>query len=149
MGGATKVKKRRTYAYPSGRASVGGNHREERGGEGDGEIVSILGGKRKGEETDVDTRNTTVPRVLEILESKTTVLRVRLLTLEGVLGPNTGGVEELGLPRLDVTEEVGNEAGEERHRQYEERRGREGSGRRKGEKRTNISEFPPPIPARK
>jgi hypothetical protein len=36
----------------------------------------------------VDTRDTAVPRVLEILERQPTVLRLRLLTLERVLGPH-------------------------------------------------------------
>jgi hypothetical protein len=56
------------------------------------ERVSVLLEER------VDARDSSIPRVLEILERETTVLRVGLLALEGVLGPDTGGVEELCLP---------------------------------------------------
>mmetsp|Transcript_13659 Transcript_13659/g.18093 ORF Transcript_13659/g.18093 Transcript_13659/m.18093 type:complete len:330 (-) Transcript_13659:4853-5842(-) len=57
----------------------------------------------------VDPRNTPVPRVLEILEGEPPVLRVRLLPLERVFGPDSLGVDELAFPRLDVAEEVGND----------------------------------------
>ena len=48
----------------------------------------------------VDTRNTAVPRVLQVLEREAAVLLVRLLTLERVLGPHALRVDELALPRL-------------------------------------------------
>ena len=57
----------------------------------------------------VDTRDTTVPAILEILESETAVLRVRLLSLHRVLRPDTGRVHELSLPRLQVAVQVGDE----------------------------------------
>ena len=57
----------------------------------------------------VDTRNTTIPAVLEILERQAPVLRVRLLALHRVLRPDTSGVEELGLPWLQVAVQVGDQ----------------------------------------
>ena len=60
-------------------------------------------------EEGVDARDSAIPRILEVLERQTAVLRRRLLTLERVLGPDALRVDELGLPRLDVAVQVGNE----------------------------------------
>ena len=57
----------------------------------------------------VDARDAAVPRVLEVLERQAPVLRVGLLPLERVLGPDALRVDELALPRLDVPVEVGDE----------------------------------------
>lgn len=89
----------------------------------------------------VDTRDTAIPRVFEILERETSVLSVRLLALQSVLGPDSSRIEELCLPRLYVTEQVGNET---RERGYSS-----ASREREEEQKTDTSEFPPPIPARK
>mmetsp|Transcript_4453 Transcript_4453/g.3945 ORF Transcript_4453/g.3945 Transcript_4453/m.3945 type:complete len:530 (-) Transcript_4453:1161-2750(-) len=56
----------------------------------------------------IDTRDATIPRILEIFECETPVLRVGLLALERILGPHTLGVEKLTLPRLNVAVEIGN-----------------------------------------
>lgn len=88
----------------------------------------------------IDTRDTTVPRVFEIFEGESSVLSVRLFALQGVLGPNSSRIEELCLPRLDVTEQVGDEATDRR------------SASKPSAIRwhwTHTSEFPPPMPARK
>eukprot|EP00964_Phaeocystis_antarctica_P078146 scaffold48598_cov65-Phaeocystis_antarctica.AAC.1 len=58
-------------------------------------------------EEGVDARDAAVPAVLEVLERQPPVLRVGLLPLERVLGPDALRVDELALPRLDVPEEVG------------------------------------------
>lgn len=50
----------------------------------------------------VDTRDPTVPGVLQVLQSQPTVLCVGFLSLQPVLGPHTLAVNELTLPRLDV-----------------------------------------------
>mmetsp|Transcript_19227 Transcript_19227/g.59289 ORF Transcript_19227/g.59289 Transcript_19227/m.59289 type:complete len:634 (-) Transcript_19227:308-2209(-) len=54
-------------------------------------------------------RQSAVPGVLEVLEREAAVLGGGLLALEGVLGPDALGVDELGLPGLDVAEEVGDD----------------------------------------
>mmetsp|Transcript_42357 Transcript_42357/g.95840 ORF Transcript_42357/g.95840 Transcript_42357/m.95840 type:complete len:278 (-) Transcript_42357:3555-4388(-) len=56
----------------------------------------------------VDAGDAAVPRVLQVLEGEAPVLGVGLLPLESVLGPYALRVDELGLPWLDVPEEVGN-----------------------------------------
>jgi len=50
----------------------------------------------------VDTRNTTIPAVFQIFQSEPTVLGIRLLTLQRILGPHALRVDELTLPRLYV-----------------------------------------------
>jgi hypothetical protein len=60
-------------------------------------------------EESVDTRQTTVPAVLEVLQSQAAVLLLSFLTFLGVFNPNTLGVTELRLPRDDVAEDVGDE----------------------------------------
>jgi len=57
----------------------------------------------------VDARDTAIPRVFEILERETTILGIGLLPLHRILAPDTSRVLELGLPRLQVAVQVGNE----------------------------------------
>ena len=57
----------------------------------------------------VDTRNATVPAVFEILERETSILSVCLLPLHGIFRPHTSRVQELGLPRLEVAVQVGDQ----------------------------------------
>eukprot|EP00967_Tisochrysis_lutea_P025531 scaffold29471_cov28-Tisochrysis_lutea.AAC.5 len=52
----------------------------------------------------VDTRDATIPRVLEVLEREPSVLSVSFLTLERILGPHALRVHELRFPRLDIAE---------------------------------------------
>ena len=59
-----------------------------------GERVPILLKER------VDARNAAIPAILEILQCQAPVLRIRLLTLQRVLGPDTLRVDELSFPRL-------------------------------------------------
>lgn len=47
-----------------------------------------------------------VPGLLQIVKGESTILGFCLLTLDGVLGPYALTVDELGVPGLDVTEEV-------------------------------------------
>lgn len=54
-----------------------------------GECVSVL------LEQGIDPGYTTIPTVLEILQSKTTILGVCLLTFQRVLSPDTLGIYEL------------------------------------------------------
>lgn len=60
-------------------------------------------------EESVYSRNATVPAVLEVLESESLVLGVGLLSLERVLGPDALRVDELALPRHNVSIQVGYE----------------------------------------
>mmetsp|Transcript_97181 Transcript_97181/g.274888 ORF Transcript_97181/g.274888 Transcript_97181/m.274888 type:complete len:549 (-) Transcript_97181:3378-5024(-) len=60
-------------------------------------------------EEGVDARDPTVPGILQVLQGQAPVLRIRLLTLQGILGPHTLAVDELGLPRLDVPVQVRNQ----------------------------------------
>ena len=60
-------------------------------------------------EESVDTRQTAVPAVLEVLQSQASVLLLSFLTFLGVLYPDTLRVAELRLPRNDVAEDVGDE----------------------------------------
>lgn len=46
------------------------------------------------------------PRILEVLQRKPSVLSSGLLPLHRVLAPNSSGIQELGLPRLKVSEQV-------------------------------------------
>ena len=57
----------------------------------------------------VDARDAPIPRVLQIFEREPSVLRVRLLPLERVLGPHALRVHKLGLPRRHVPVEVGDQ----------------------------------------
>mmetsp|Transcript_35305 Transcript_35305/g.88749 ORF Transcript_35305/g.88749 Transcript_35305/m.88749 type:complete len:781 (-) Transcript_35305:276-2618(-) len=57
----------------------------------------------------VDARDAAVPRVLQILQRETAVLRVGLLALQRVLLPHALRVNELHLPRQDVAIEVGDQ----------------------------------------
>jgi hypothetical protein len=59
-------------------------------------------------EQSIDTRNAAVPAVFEILEGQASVLRVGLLSLHRILGPNTCRIEELRFPWLKVPVQVGN-----------------------------------------
>ena len=68
-----------------------------------GERVSVLLEQR------VDARDAPVPGVLQVLQRQPAVLRLRLLPLQRVLGPDPLRVGELRLPGLDVAEQVGDE----------------------------------------
>ena len=57
----------------------------------------------------VNARNTPVPRIFEIFNRQTAILGVGLLTLQGILGPNSLRVDELTFPGLQVAEQVGNQ----------------------------------------
>ena len=57
----------------------------------------------------VDTRNTAIPGVFEVLQGKPSVLRHCFLASHGVVGPHALAVQEFTLPGLDVAEEVWNE----------------------------------------
>mmetsp|Transcript_82933 Transcript_82933/g.149644 ORF Transcript_82933/g.149644 Transcript_82933/m.149644 type:complete len:355 (+) Transcript_82933:1047-2111(+) len=57
----------------------------------------------------VDARNSAVPGILQVLQGQAPVLRIGLLALQGVLGPDALGVDELGLPGLHVAIEVGDQ----------------------------------------
>mmetsp|Transcript_6537 Transcript_6537/g.26220 ORF Transcript_6537/g.26220 Transcript_6537/m.26220 type:complete len:208 (+) Transcript_6537:3427-4050(+) len=60
-------------------------------------------------EQGVDARNTAIPRVFQVLQCETTILRLRFLTLQRVLSPHALGIVKFSLPRLDVAEQVRNE----------------------------------------
>jgi len=53
-------------------------------------------------EESVNTRDTTVPGILQVLQGEASILCIRLLTLQGILGPHTLTVNELSFPCLDV-----------------------------------------------
>jgi len=57
----------------------------------------------------VDSRKTTIPAIFEILERQSSVLLLGFLSLLGVFHPYTLGVDELALPRDDISEDVGNQ----------------------------------------
>ena len=65
-----------------------------------GKRVPILAEER------VDSWHAPIPQVLQILQCELLVLRVGLLLLERVLGPDPLRVDKLTLPGLQVTEEV-------------------------------------------
>mmetsp|Transcript_139393 Transcript_139393/g.242389 ORF Transcript_139393/g.242389 Transcript_139393/m.242389 type:complete len:312 (+) Transcript_139393:3827-4762(+) len=60
-------------------------------------------------EQGVDPRDPAVPGVLQVLQREAAVLLVGFLALQRILGPHPLGVDELGLPRLDVPVQVGDE----------------------------------------
>mmetsp|Transcript_39127 Transcript_39127/g.70495 ORF Transcript_39127/g.70495 Transcript_39127/m.70495 type:complete len:457 (+) Transcript_39127:2263-3633(+) len=60
-------------------------------------------------EEGIDTRNTTIPRILQILERQSSILRIGLLALQCILCPHTLRVHKLTLPGLQITEKVGNQ----------------------------------------
>jgi hypothetical protein len=49
-------------------------------------------------EQGINTRNTSVPRVLKVIKSKPSILGSSLLPLESILSPYSLRVKELGLP---------------------------------------------------
>jgi len=57
----------------------------------------------------VDARNTSVPRVFEICQRQSSVLRDCLLPLECIFGPNSLRVDKLTLPSLDIPVQIRNE----------------------------------------
>ena len=57
----------------------------------------------------VDPRNAPVPRILQVLQRQPPVLGIRLLPLQRVLCPDALRVDEIGLPRLDVPVQIGND----------------------------------------
>mmetsp|Transcript_8139 Transcript_8139/g.19409 ORF Transcript_8139/g.19409 Transcript_8139/m.19409 type:complete len:210 (-) Transcript_8139:3983-4612(-) len=69
----------------------------------EGQGVAILLEER------VDSRNTTIPGILQVLQCEASVLRRGLLPLQGVLGPDTLGIDELRLPGLHISVQVGDE----------------------------------------
>jgi len=60
-------------------------------------------------EEGVDSWDTMVPGFFQIIESKATVLCLRLLTLYCILCPYTLTVDELRFPCLDIAVQVGDE----------------------------------------
>ena len=68
-----------------------------------GQRVSVL------LEEGVDSRNTSIPTVLQIFQSKSSVGSGSFLSLHGVFRPYPSRVQELGLPRLHVTIQVWDE----------------------------------------
>ncbi|KAI3475156.1 hypothetical protein L1887_63471 [Cichorium endivia] len=78
-------------------------------GSGPKSLVERKGGSILLEQS-VDSGQTTVPRVFQIFKSQAAVLLIGLHTLLAVLGPNALRVDELGLPRDNVTEDVGDES---------------------------------------
>ena len=54
----------------------------------------------------VDARNAAVPRIFQIFQRQPAILRVGLLALERVLGPDALRVDELALPGLHVPTRV-------------------------------------------
>mmetsp|Transcript_33774 Transcript_33774/g.44564 ORF Transcript_33774/g.44564 Transcript_33774/m.44564 type:complete len:256 (-) Transcript_33774:445-1212(-) len=68
---------------------------------GEGEAIFL--------EERVDARHSAIPRVLQVVQRQSTVLRLRLFPFECVLGPDALAVHVLRLPRLDVTIKVGNQ----------------------------------------
>src|SRR5690242_7747413 len=61
-------------------------------------------------EKGVNTRQTTVPAVFQVLKCQSAVLLLSFLTLLRVLHPDALRVAELRLPWNDVAEDVGNES---------------------------------------
>mmetsp|Transcript_13888 Transcript_13888/g.19295 ORF Transcript_13888/g.19295 Transcript_13888/m.19295 type:complete len:371 (-) Transcript_13888:1044-2156(-) len=59
-------------------------------------------------EESVDTRNTTVPRVFQVFQGKSSVLSGGFLSLKCVLSPDTLRVNKFLLPRQDVSVQVRN-----------------------------------------
>ena len=57
----------------------------------------------------VDSWNTSIPTVFEIFEGDSSVLYLCFLSFQTVFSPNSVGVDELGLPRHDVSVEIGDE----------------------------------------
>eukprot|EP00906_Rhabdomonas_costata_P036699 RCo051448 len=57
----------------------------------------------------VDPGNAAVPTLLKVLQSKSAVLLIGFLPLQGVLRPHALAVQELRLPGLDVPVQVGDE----------------------------------------
>jgi len=53
-------------------------------------------------EEGVDTRDTTIPRIFQVLQCQAAVLCIGLLALQSVLRPHTLAVNELTLPWLDI-----------------------------------------------
>mmetsp|Transcript_29770 Transcript_29770/g.62393 ORF Transcript_29770/g.62393 Transcript_29770/m.62393 type:complete len:346 (-) Transcript_29770:4155-5192(-) len=66
-----------------------------------GERVPVLLEER------VDPRDAAVPRILQILKRQTAILCVCLLAFQRVLSPNTLRIQELRLPRLQVSIQIG------------------------------------------
>mmetsp|Transcript_6268 Transcript_6268/g.11473 ORF Transcript_6268/g.11473 Transcript_6268/m.11473 type:complete len:253 (+) Transcript_6268:2354-3112(+) len=54
----------------------------------------------------IDTRDTTIPSILQVLQGEASVLRRGLLPLQGVLGPDALRVNELSLPCLHIPVKV-------------------------------------------
>ena len=65
-----------------------------------------LRSREEAEEEYAHSRNSTIPRVFEILEGQSSILQIGLLSLRGVVGPTSLGVKKLGLPRLDVSIQI-------------------------------------------
>jgi hypothetical protein len=54
----------------------------------------------------VYARDATVPAIFKIIQCETTILSKSFLSLEGILGPNSLGVDKLRLPTLNVSVKV-------------------------------------------
>mmetsp|Transcript_31758 Transcript_31758/g.36108 ORF Transcript_31758/g.36108 Transcript_31758/m.36108 type:complete len:252 (-) Transcript_31758:2893-3648(-) len=59
-------------------------------------------------EQSVNSGNTTIPRFFQIFQGQTTILGIGFLSLQEVFGPNTLGIDEFGLPSLDITVQIRN-----------------------------------------
>lgn len=60
-------------------------------------------------EQGVDSRNTSIPTILQIFQSESTIGSGSFLSLHGVFRPYSSRIQELGLPRLHVSIQVRNE----------------------------------------
>mmetsp|Transcript_42650 Transcript_42650/g.166468 ORF Transcript_42650/g.166468 Transcript_42650/m.166468 type:complete len:261 (+) Transcript_42650:2330-3112(+) len=57
----------------------------------------------------VDSRNSTIPTIFQILKRQTTILGHSFLSLERIFGPHSLGVHKLTFPRLNVAVQVRNQ----------------------------------------
>src|SRR4051812_20331528 len=57
----------------------------------------------------IDTRQTTIPCILQILQCQSSILCIRFLSLQCIFSPHTLGISELTLPWLNVTKQIGDE----------------------------------------
>jgi hypothetical protein len=59
-------------------------------------------------EESIDSRNTMIPGLFQIIQSESSVLSLGLLSLDCILGPDSLTVNKLGVPSLNVSIQVGN-----------------------------------------
>lgn len=58
-------------------------------------------------EQGVDSRNTVIPTILQVIKCETSILSLCFGTFQCILGPNPLGVLELTLPGVDVAVQIG------------------------------------------